>query len=83
MAFLDVDGNKVEYGVNSTSGKLDCNGPAYSVYGLKTCKRNGATIIDDGGDTTAPDEEAAQRVIELFESCSKARWQMIRKSHDA
>ena len=73
MAFLDVDGNKVEYGVNSTSGKLDCNGPAYSVYGLTTCKRTGANITDDGGTTTAPDEETAQRVIDLFDSCSKAR----------
>ena len=82
VAFVDVDGGMVEYSVNSTSGKLDCIGTAYIVYGLTTCKRIGATIIDDGGKTTAPDEETAQRVIELFDSCCKALQPMAPKSLD-
>ena len=79
VTFMDTDGDKVEYRVNSTSGKLDCfvNG-RLDCAGLTTCTRNGATIIDDAGQTTAPDEDTARRVIELFQYCStKARFSAL------
>merc|ERR1719201_436501 len=54
VTFVDTDGDKVEYRVNSTSGKLDCfvNG-RLDCAGLTTCTRNGATIIDHAVETTA------------------------------
>ena len=79
MTFVDTDGDAMEYRVNPTSGKLDClESGKLKFAGLGKCEREGATILYDHRQTTAPDEETAQRVIELFQYCSaKARLQMV------
>ena len=74
MTFVDPDGNKVEFRVvNSTSGEIDIfeNDEATPNGFMTKCTRNGATIkaANNAGDTyenTAPDEDTARRVIELF-----------------
>ena len=66
VAFVDTDGDRVEYRMNSTSGKLDVfvNGQL-KCKGLTKLTRDGATLTWPPR-TTAPDEDTAQRVIALF-----------------
>ena len=83
VKFVDTDGDSVEFRVNSASGKLEIvffdNGQS-NVDEVTKCKRKGATIICNGAETTAPDEDTAKRVVELFQSCcSKARSQIFLK----
>ena len=77
MRFVDTDrGLTVEFRVNSASGKLEIVAELESfldpaIREVDKCMREGATIIcGDVGQTTAPDEDTARRVIELFEYCS-------------
>jgi hypothetical protein len=65
VAFVDTDGDRVEYRMNSTSGKLDVfvNGQLKG-KGLTKLTRDGATLTPLR--RTAPDEDTAQRVIALF-----------------
>merc|ERR1719456_800923 len=80
VTFVDTDGDRVEYRVNSTSNKLDVFvNDVRMAEGLTKLTRNGRTIADEKwthgkcqwtGHTTAPDEDTARRVIELFNTCN-------------
>ena len=83
MTFVDPDGEKLEFRVNSASGKIDVfvNDQLFD-SGLTECTRNAYNdvhFVSNSGEeylATAPDEDTARRVIELFEYCSsKARFQ--------
>ena len=72
MTFVDPVGDKLEFRVNSASGKIDAfENDQLFASGLTECTRNEATInfASNAGKkykATAPDEDTARRVIELF-----------------
>ena len=73
MTFVDPDGDKFEFRANSASGKIDLffNDQQFD-SGLTECTRNAYNdvhFVSNSGEeylATAPDEDTARRVIELF-----------------
>ena len=72
MTFEDTDGDKPEFRLDSASGEFAWfQDDRPLIRWVTECTRSGATITaaNNAGDayvTTAPDEDTARRVIELF-----------------